>query len=166
MATELITNHDDIYRDIRAYLMMLFPEVKGNVIRGYSNNVPLPESPFILINIIHEKSASTNVYDFSVDDGNAEAMQTIELTMQIDFYGEQSGAMARKFTQLWRDFYACEYLTSCQPLYCDEAKYLPFTNEKSNYEERFMTTATLNYNPVVIYDQDFITNPTININSL
>ncbi|MGV7078489.1 phage neck terminator protein [Testudinibacter sp. P80/BLE/0925] len=166
MATELITTHDDIYKDVRAYLMLLFPEVKDKVIRGYSNNVPLPESPFILMNIIHEKAVSTNVHDFSVADGNAEVMQTIELMMQIDFYGEQAGTMARKFTHLWRDFHACENLTCCQPLYCDEAKYLPFTNEKSNYESRFMTTATLNYNPVVIHDQDFITDPQINIHLL
>ncbi|MGX2974490.1 phage neck terminator protein [Ursidibacter arcticus] len=162
----LSVTHDDIYREARDYLLGLFHLEGDRVIRGYSNNVPLPQSPFILMNIIHEQPLSTNIHDYSLNEGNAEVMQSLEVQMQIDFYGESSGAMARKFCTLWRDFYACERLTVFQPLYCDEPKYLPFTNEASEYEERYTVTAHLTYNPVITHEQDFITNPSILIQSI
>lgn len=162
----LNTTHDDIYREVRALLLGLFRLSDDQVIRGYSNNVPLPNSPFVLMNIIHEQALSTNVHNYSLEEGDVEVMQSVEVQMQIDFYGETSGQMARKFCTLWRDFYACEQLKSCQPLYCDEPKYLPFTNEANEYEERFMVTAQLTYNPVLTYKQDFITNPSITLKHL
>lgn len=168
MAAEvtLNTTHNDIYREVRAYLLGLFHLEGDQVIRGYSNNAPLPNPPFILMNIIHEQALSTNAYDYSIDEGNVEVMQSLEIQMQLDFYGETSGEISRKFCTLWRDFHACERLERCQPLYCDEPKYLPFTNEASEYEERYMVTAYLTYNPVITHEQDFITNPRISIHSL
>lgn len=162
----LNTTYDDIYREVRALLLGLFRLGENNVIRGYSNNVPLPSSPFILMNIIHEQALSTNVHDYSLEAENVEVMQSVEVMIQIDFYGETSGQMARQFCTLWRDFYACERLQCCQPLYCDEPKYLPFTNEANEYEERFMVTARLTYNPTLTHEQDFITNPSITLSHL
>lgn len=168
MAADVILNttYDDIYREVRAFLLGLFRLEGERVIRGYSNNAPLPQSPFILMNIIHEQALSTNTHDYSLDEQNTEVMQSMEVQMQIDFYGATSGQMARQFCTLWRDFYACERLQCCQPLYCDDPKYLPFTNEANEYEERFMVTAHLTYNPLIVHDQDFITNPSITLQHL
>ena len=64
----MATTLDDIYRDVRALLLGLF---SCEVIRGYSNNVPLPKPPFILMNILHDSAASTNEHRYSVVDGQA-----------------------------------------------------------------------------------------------
>lgn len=166
MATALNISHDDIYREVRAYLLGLFHLDGDRVIRGYSNNVPLPNPPFILMNIIHEQALSTNVHHYWVEREQADVSQSVEVRLQLDFFGETSGQFARTFCQLWRDFYACERLQCCQPLYCEDPKYLPFTNEESEYEERYTVTALLNYNPRVTHEQDFINNPSIMLEPL
>ncbi|MFY1028175.1 phage neck terminator protein [Actinobacillus seminis] len=162
----LKTTHDDIYREVRAYLLGLFHLEGEKVIRGYSNNVPLPQQSFILMNIIYERALTTNVHFYDVNSGITEVLQSVEIQMQIDFYGENSGEMARTFCTLWRDVYACEHFSYCQPLYCDEPRYLPFTNEASEYEQRYLVTINLAYNPVIVHPQDFITNPSITLEKL
>lgn len=156
MAAELNVTHNDIYREVRALLLGLFHLKGDQVVRGYSNNVPLPKNDFILMNIIHEQPLSTNSNNYSKEVGNVEVIQSVEIQMQIDFYGESSANNARVFCNLWRDFYSCEHLIHCQPLYCDNLQYLPFTNEKSEYEERYTVTAHLTYNPVITHEQEFI----------
>ncbi|WP_245853750.1 phage neck terminator protein [Necropsobacter massiliensis] len=108
MATELNTTHNDIYREVRELLLGLFNLSGERVIRGYSDNVPLPEGGFILMNIIHGQDLSTNSHNYSVERGNVEVTQSVELQMQIDFYGDQVRNFARTFYKLWRDFYSCE----------------------------------------------------------
>ncbi|OBX10411.1 hypothetical protein QV09_05525 [Gallibacterium salpingitidis] len=156
MAAELNTTHNDIYREVRALLLGLFHLNGDQVIRGYSNNVPLPKNDFILMNIIHEQALSTNSYNYSKEAGNVEILQSTEVQMQIDFYGKTAAVNARVFCNLWRDFYSCEHLSHCQPLYCDNPQYLPFTNEKNEYEERYTVTVHLTYNPVITHEQEFI----------
>ena len=161
MAAELSTTHADIYREVRALLLGLFSLSGEQVIRGYSNNAPLPEDDFILMNIIHEQAQSTNSHFYDMENQVVDALQSLEVQMQIDFYGENAGKMSRTFCQLWRDSYSCERLEKCQPLFCVEPKYLPFQNEKSEYEERYMATVHLQYNPVISYDQEFTSESTI-----
>ena len=48
---------DDIYTEVRAMLLGLF---SCEVVRGYSNNVPLPKPPFVVMNILNETAAATN----------------------------------------------------------------------------------------------------------
>lgn len=154
MAAEIKISHDDLYADVRRYLLELFPDVE--VIRGYGNNMPLPPDGFILMNIIHETNLSTSVSDYDGDENTATVEKTVEVMMQIDFYGETSGNMARIFSNLWRDYHAAERLLFCQPLYCDAPKFLPMNNEFSEFEERWMATVYLNYNPAVKHSQDFV----------
>ena len=164
MAAKLDKTHDDIYADVRAFLINLFPLPDEKVIRGYSNNVPFPQAPFICINIITESALATNVNEYAEESGRV--MQTQEVQMQVDFYGQQSGEMSRTFANLWRDFYACDRLSVCQPLYTNDPQYLPFTNESSDFEERWMVSAYLNYNPVVTHEQSRVSAIDISINNL
>ena len=61
MAAELEVTHNDIYRDVRALLLDPFQLPSEKVIRGYSNNVPLPNGDFILMNIINETDFVTEL---------------------------------------------------------------------------------------------------------
>lgn len=158
MATALNVSHDDIYREVRSYLIALFNLSGDNVIRGYSNNVPLPNGDFILMNILYENALSTTGHNYSPDEENTEVSQTIEVTIQLDFYGEKANEMSRTFCTLWRDLYACERFSCGQPLYCEEPRYLQFINEASEYENRWMVMAQFNYNPVITHKQDFISD--------
>lgn len=166
MAAILNVTQDNIYREVRSFLIALFNLSGDHVIRGYSNNVPLPNGDFILMNILYDKALSTTGHNYSVDDGNTEVSYTLEVAIQLDFYGGNAQEMARTFCTLWRDMYACERFQCGQPLYCDDPKFMQFINESSEYEPRWLVTAYFNYNPVVTHDQDYITQSTIQINHM
>ena len=144
---------DDIYTEVRAMLLGLF---SCEVVRGYSNNVPLPKPPFVVMNILNEAAAATNEHAYAVADETAAVSRQSEIQMQLDFYGAEAGQMAQKTVLLWRDFYACERLKSCQPLYADPARFMPLTTEESEYEERWMTTVHLAYAPQAEHPQQFV----------
>lgn len=154
METKLNISHDDIYADVRAWLLKLFPA--WEVVRSYSNNVPLPNVPFILLHILHERDLSTRTHNYDVDAGTAQVGSTVHLEMQIDCYGEESGTAARTIAQLWQDFQAAEHLQVCQPLYCEQPRHIPMTNEVSDFEMRWSLTVALNYNPSITHAQDFV----------
>lgn len=144
---------DDIYADVRGLLLGL---LDCEVVRGYSNNVPLPKPPFVLMNILNETAAATNEHAYSVADETAAVSRQSEIQMQLDFFGAMAGQMAQQTVLLWRDFYACERLQSCQPLYADPARFMPLANEESEYEERWMTTVHLSYAPQAEHPQPFV----------
>lgn len=153
MAATLNTTHTDIYTDVRRYLLSLFPD--NEVIQGYGNNVPLPNSPFVLMNIITETDLNAQINTFDGDD-TATASRSVETALQLDFYGSRSGERARVFQNLWRDYHACEHLEKCQPLYSESIRYIPLTNEEQNFEERWSITAYLTYNPTITHRQDYV----------
>lgn len=163
MAATLNTTHADIYIDVRRYLLSMFPD--NEVVQGYSNNVPLPNAPFILMNIITETDLNTQINEFS-GSGKATSARSVETAMQLDFYGKESGERARVFQNLWRDYYACEWLQKCQPLYSDNLRYIPLTNEEQNYEERWSVTAYLTYNPTITHDQDYVNSVDVSIQQI
>lgn len=68
--------HDDIYADIRAYLLDLFPT--WEVVQGYSNNVPLPNTYLFLMNIINRNDVSTNVHKYDKAAQIATVTRTVE----------------------------------------------------------------------------------------
>ncbi|TCJ96146.1 hypothetical protein EV694_1698 [Volucribacter psittacicida] len=166
MSAKLNITYEDIYREVRAFLLGLFNLHEDNVIRGYSNNVPLPNGDFILMNIINERALSTTRHNYNIDESSAEVVQTAEIMLQLDFYGENAAKNAKTFSVLWRDFYACERFSCGQPLYCDEPKFMQFINEASEYENRWTLTAFFNYNPALTHHQEFITSSNIEINQL
>lgn len=164
MATALNVTQAEIYKDVRRYLLGLFPDCE--VIQGYSNNVPLPNAPFILMNIIRESEMNTQINEWKPLDGLADVTRSIEVAMQLDFYGVDSGRNVRVFSTLWRDYHACERLEVCQPLYADEARYIPLTNEEQEFEARWSITASLTYNATVTHTQDFIESASVSINRI
>ncbi len=153
MATTLNIAEDDIYREVRSLLIGLF---SCEVIRGYSNNVPLPKPPFVLMNILSDTPVATGEHDYAPAETSAVVSRATEVQMQLDFYGREAGRMAQTLATLWRDFYACERLKCCQPLYTDTARFMPLTNEESAYEQRWTLTAALSYTPAVKHEQAFV----------
>lgn len=160
MAATLSTKHTDIYTDIRRYLLSLFPD--NEVIQGYSNNVPLPNSPFILMNIITESDLNTQINEYD-GNGQATATRSVETALQLDFYGTESGNRARIFQNLWRDYHACEMLEKCRPLHADNLRYIPLADEEQNFEERWNVTAYLTYNPTITHSQDYVQSVDVSI---
>lgn len=155
--------HSDIYKEVRAYLLGLFLCPPGTVIKGYQNNSPLPENAVVMTILFeHALDVSSNYYDF--DNEKTAVQQSIEVTMQIDFYGNSAGDRARKLSTLWKNTYTTGALMKCQPLYSKDLQQITFINEKSQYEPRWMVEVALQYNPEYEHVQTFMSDmPDINL---
>lgn len=141
MATKLDVTHQQIYADIRAFVLGL---LDCEVIQAYSNNVPLPKGEFVMMTILHETPQGTNEHD------GQQVSQVMELHLQLDFFGKQSAEMARTVCQMWRDPYACERLKYCQPLFHSDIRHISLTNEESQYERRYSVDLAISYHQTLI----------------
>lgn len=154
--------HNQIFREVRAYLLGLFSCPPSSVIQGYQNDAPLPNNAIVMTILFeHSLDVAANYYE-PVED-KAYLQQSVEITMQIDFYGESSGDRARKLCNFWKSQHAAARLISCQPLYSKDPMQMEFINEQSRYEQRWMVELTLQYNPEFEYDQIYLDMPTINL---
>lgn len=145
--------HDDLYKEIRLFLVDLFDT--KNIVKPIQNGVPLPENA-IVMNIIGEHDFDVAVTRYFKDQNEASVQQSVEVTMQIDIYGEDSAKRSRILTNLWRNHYSTDRLKNCQPLYSRAPIHAPFINEKSMYEDRYIVELKLQYNPIVTHAQDFV----------
>ena len=86
------------------------------------------------------------------------AEQGQQVDVQIDCYGPASSEWSDILTTLLRDNVGCLALApACQPLYADDPIRAPLTNAEIQYEDRWIVTARLQYNPVVTTAQDYAT---------
>lgn len=152
MATMTLTQND-IYKSVRSFLVNLFET--QDVIRSIQNGSPLPLNA-IVMNIINETDLDVPVSRYQYERGEATVQTSVEMLMQIDFYGDQAHDRARTLANLWRNHYATDRLENCQPLYAKNPIHAPFVNEKSMYEDRYIVELSLQYNPYVTHDQTFI----------
>jgi hypothetical protein len=154
--------HNQIYREVRAYLLGLFSCPPSSVIQGYQNDAPLPNNAIVMTILFeHSLDVAANYYE-PVED-KAVVQQSVEITMQIDFYGEESGDRARKLCNLWKNHYTTARLSSCQPLCAKDPMQMTFINEQSRYEQRWMVELTLQYNPEFEHEQTYLDMPVINL---
>lgn len=158
MSANINLTHQHVYAALRSLIIDL---LDCEVVQGMDNGVPMPKSDFVVMTILFENRLSTNHTDYT--DNEAEQSkhmtQPTQLTVQLDCYGEQSGEWAQILSTTLRDEYACDKLApNCQPLHADDPRMMQITNSEQQYEERWMVTALLQYNPTVTVAQDFFTS--------
>ena len=132
-----------LYTDVRAWLLSMFPNAP--IVRGYQNLEPIPENG-IIMTFLMEKRLDQLSRTYEDDNTNLIVFDSIQGTMQVDCYGENSHAMARQISSMWQTPITTEILQNCQPLYCGDPKDLTFVNETGQYELRFMVGLELQYN--------------------
>lgn len=150
-------DHADIYKEVRAYLLGLFLCPPDAVIYGYQEQ-GLPQNAVVMTILFeHSLDVSVNYYDPLLDITTVQ--QSVEVTMQLDFYGDEAGARARKLSNLWKNHYTSAAFTKCQPLYSKDPQRMPIVNEQSNYEDRWSVDVLLQYNPEFEHDQTYLGMP-------
>ncbi len=137
----------------------------GQAIRGYPNRVPMPPTVppagcpagFVVMTEMTKKRLRTNIDNYMAaangapvtTPGPVTAEQGQQLDVQIDVYGPNSSEWSDILTTLLRDEVGCDALApTCQPLYADDPIRGPLTNAELEYEDRWIITARLQYNPV------------------
>ncbi|TNH43752.1 phage neck terminator protein [Photorhabdus luminescens] len=161
MATITVT-HRDIFIDLRKYLIELF---KCDVAQGYQNGVPIPKNG-IVMHALFERDLDYTANYYNHGSSEITAQRSVELTIQIDFYGVDADSRARVMANLWQSSYTTERLKKCQPLYSEQTKKNVLVNEANQYENRVMLEIKLQYNPETTYSIDNSDSFSIDINSI
>ena len=140
----------DLQTILRSFILSL---IDCEVIDGLDNGVPPPLNPFIAITPLYFNRLATNMptyQDPGTGAGTSGVMQSIAYTWQIDCYGPQSSDWAAIITTMFRDGYGVDFMAPiAAPLYADDPKQFAIVDGEENFEQRWLITAVLQYNPVV-----------------
>ena len=152
MAT-LSVDHQELYKEIRLFLLGLFPDAAMQIIQSTQNNQPLPENA-IVMQFLFDSNMDEAVTTYSPPT-EAHVQNSVQARMQLSFYGKQAEARSRIVANLWKNYYSSDNMTICKPLYVQSRHRLPYINDSNNYEDRFILDLALQYNPYVTHAQDF-----------
>lgn len=91
--------------------------------------------------------------------GVLNSLQPVKMTIQLDIHGDFSGDNAHIISTLFRDDYGVQLFKDAgfdvTPLYCSEAKQLPFLNGEQQIETRWTIDVVMQCNPIVTVPQYF-----------
>lgn len=150
---ELSVTHQEIYKDVRKFLLGLNPGAEKQIIHAAQNNQPLPKNAVVMQIMFSKNLDFAVVTNFPPTE--AAIQNSVEVRMQVDFYGESAEARSRIMANLWRTGYTCDLLTTCQPLYVQSHDRHIYVNDSNQYEDRWIIDLGLQYNPQVTVAQDF-----------
>lgn len=159
----LNVTQQEIYKDVRLFLLGLFPGSQSQIIQAAQNNEPLPNNA-IVMQVLFADNFDIAVVTDRPDEGEQDIQNSVEVRMQIDFYGVDAEARSRVVNNLWRTQYACDRLSACQPLYVQSYNRHVYVNDSNQYEDRWIMDLGLQYNPQVTVAQDYAESAAITIN--
>lgn len=156
MTTTVSPAESDIFAALRTFILSLIP---CEVVQGLANGAPMPLGGFIAMTALFQNRLSTNTDSYSDPypvAGTRTVEQATQYTVQVDCYGPSSSDWATILTTMLRDDYGCVSMApNVFPLYADDPKQMPLIDGEQQYEQRWVITAVLQYNPVVTISQDF-----------
>ena len=147
---------DDVITALGAFLQPFVGT--ASIIRGQVNRVSMPASPFVeLTEILSVDLETPSVTDDTVNQQNSFSSPK-RFDIQIDFYGAQAGDYCAAVKSVFRTSYAtAQFPANIQPLYCSDGNQSPLVTGEEQYETRWILTASLQYNPIVIVPQQSAT---------
>ena len=161
---------DQMFIEIWEMFAEMFPTFDSSkIVRGYQNGMPLPIDGIVITFITEtdlDQLSYSEVTNPDLISQTVTVQTAVKTMMQVDCYGELGQARARQIATMFKNPYACERLQSCQPLDYRPPKNLPFVNEASEYEPRWMMEIDMQYNPHYTYQQESTKTITVDINPL
>lgn len=104
---------------------------------------------------------ATNFESWDADDVDVDSVQleqSVRVAVQCDFYAAASADWAAMFSTVMRSEYGCRQLAPiAAPLYSDDPRMAPLVNGEEEYEQRWIVTAYVQYNPVTSTPEQFAT---------
>lgn len=161
MSLAIAPDQDAVYAALEAFLAGVLP-TGVPVVRGLLNRqaMPAPVPGFVQVQALFQSRLSMPIDTFDTA-GNtppttATIEQPIELPVQIGCFGPSSGSWAATISTAFEDAYGFKALgPNCEPLYANEARLVPLTNEERQYEERWDVDAHLQWTPVATVQQQY-----------
>lgn len=173
MPVTITITEDNVLATLRTFLLSIVA-AGVEVVYGQDNRVPEPlGDDFIVMTAISQARLSTNLNtytDTGTNPGTQNFQRATRSTIQIDIHGPSSADNAAMIETLYRSEYATDSFKASgldiQPLYCEDAKQMPFINGENQYEQRWIIYAVIQYNPVTAVPQDFADTLDVNIVSV
>ena len=157
----------DVYTALGNFIVTQLGITNAQVTQGYGNRVAMPTPPsagFVVMTAMSKKRLRTNVDSFAQTSDAAPAPGPVtseqgqQVDIQLDCYGPLASDWADILTTLLRDDIGCIALApTCAPLYADDPIRAPLTNAEQQYEDRWLITARIQYNPVTTTGQEYAT---------
>lgn len=150
---------DAVITALAAFLQP-FVGIGTPIIRAQQNRVPPPITGFVELQELLEMDLETPAF---VNNGAADVLQATITTptridIQVDFYGPSAGDWCKAVKAVYRSPYAPDqFPAGIAPLYCSDGQQAPLITGEEQYENRWIITATLQYNPDVIIPQQSAT---------
>ena len=158
---QLSLDHQVLYREIRLFLLGLFPDATPQIVQSIQNNQPLPENA-IVMQVLFDSNMDESVTTYNPPN-EAMVQNSVEVRVQIDFYGAMAESRSRIVANLWKNHYGTDNMTICKPLYVQSRQRHPYINDSNQYEDRFILDLGLQYNPTVTHAQDFAEDASVTI---
>jgi hypothetical protein len=151
----------DVYTAMIAFVKSVVP-TGVRVVRALPNRVPVaaPQPGYVVVQAMLNSRLRQQIDTFMTG-GNAPPTtstieQGIEVPFQIDCYGASAQDFAAAIATCFQDDYGAVALApSCVPLFCNEGRQIPLTNEELAYEERWSLDAHVQWNPVATITQQY-----------
>jgi hypothetical protein len=150
-----------VYTALGNFILAQLSLAPGQVIQGNQNRVAMPtpaNSGFVVMSAINMKRLRTNVDTYpNIGDPTVINHELgTQVDIQIDCYSPLAADWANILVTLLRDDVGCLALApNCQPLYADDPIRAPLVDAEAQYEDRWIVTARIQYNPITTTGQDF-----------
>ncbi|WP_139024887.1 hypothetical protein [Bradyrhizobium sp. STM 3843] len=99
--------------------------------------------------------------------GTKETMESVQLAIQVDVYGPNSGNFAQIMSTLFRDEYGVSLFAALSPaispLYADAPRQLALSDGEQQYENRWLVDVELQVDETVIVPQQFADTLKVNV---
>lgn len=104
-------------------------------------------------------SQSQTLADETLAAGSQTMLQAVKFTVQVDVFGPQGADYVHIITTAFRDSYAVDQFAASgfdvAPLYMGDPRQMPFTDGEQQVENRWMSEAVMQCNPIVTVPQQF-----------
>lgn len=154
----------DVFTALRSFLIHLFPDIE--IIQSQENDVPPPKGAFITMSNIGKRRLATNsrTYTDTDEQKTQNTVMPTECSIQVDFYGEESGERVQTFCALIFDYVGYDsFPEGIKPLFASDPMQVPIITGEKQYQERWSLTVKIQYNPVISTPIDFIREAAVSL---
>lgn len=158
MTVQISITDDDVFTALRAFLVKVLP-AGTEIVQLQDNGVPMPQGPFVGMNNGDNQRLETNTRTYvGGAPGTKKILAPSAYSMNLDFYGPNSGAWAATTQAMFRDEIAVEtFPANIVPLYADNPIQLPLISGEQLYEQRWRLKAVMQTNTEITVNQDSAT---------
>lgn len=134
------------------------PESPQFIVRAQTNRVPMPLTGFVELRELMQTDLETPTF-INNGAGDPPVLQATITTptkfdVQVSFFGPSAGDWCKAVKAVWRTPYAVsQFPAGIAPLYCSDGIQAPLITGEEQYENKWILTGSLQYNPDVVVPQ-------------